>query len=724
MRRLRIFPISLSAQIFVGLGLGVLAGVFLGDLAGNLSVVANGFIRLMQMTVLPYIAVSLILALGQLGFDQVKLLAVKAGGFLLILWAIVLFMVLLVPLTFPEWKSASFFSTSLIEQKESVDFVSLYIPANPFHSLANNIVPAVVLFSIAIGLGLMAVEDQRKTIFLDGLAVLSETLMQVTKFVARLIPIGVFAIAANAAGTMSLDEFSRLQIYIWTFAAIGLLVALWILPGLVSALSPLRYWDVVGLTRDVLVLAFATGNLFIVLALITERCKDVLQRAHLEGEEAASTVNVLVPAAFNFPNAGRLMTLAFVLFAGWYSGSAVSAAQYPVFLISGLVASFGQVFVTIPFLLDLLHIPIDMFQLFLAVDVFTGRFGVLMEAMHTLVIALLGALSIAGLITIRWGKLIQYGVVTVLLIFGTIGGLRLVFAYTITNEYQKDRVLTQMQVMGTRVPAKVLKSIPPPLPRNSGESALAQIRKRGYLRAGFIPDRLPFSFKNGAGDLVGFDIQLAHYLAKDLEVDLEFVPIDRHQTAEALKKNCCDLIMSGIPTTPDMAEKMVFTRSHMEVTLAFLVPDHRREEFSTRDAIQRIPSLTIGALDVPYYIKRLNEYLPDAAVVQIKSKRDFFSGKAEGLEVLLTTAEMGSAWSLLFPDYTVAIPKPDLLKVPLAYPIRRGDTEMLLFMNTWLDLKKKEKTIQKLYDYWILGKGAEKKEPRWSVIRNVLKWVD
>ena len=37
--------------------------------------------------------------------------------------------------------------------------------------------------------------------------------------------------------------------------------------------------------------------------------------------------------------------------------------------------------------------------------------------------------------------------------------------------------------------------------------------------------------------------------------------------------------------------------------------------------------------------------------------------------------------------------------------------------------KKKEKTIAVLYDYWILGKNAVPKSPRWSVLRNVLHWV-
>jgi hypothetical protein len=48
---------------------------------------------------------------------------------------------------------------------------------------------------------------------------------------------------------------------------------------------------------------------------------------------------------------------------------------------------------------------------------------------------------------------------------------------------------------------------------------------------------------------------------------------------------------------------------------------------------------------------------------------------------------------------------------------------MVDFINLWIDLKKKDKTIARLYDYWILGKHAVPEVPRWSVIRNVLHWV-
>ena len=78
---------------------------------------------------------------------------------------------------------------------------------------------------------------------------------------------------------------------------------------------------------------------------------------------------------------------------------------------------------------------------------------------------------------------------------------------------------------------------------------------------------------------------------------------------------------------------------------------------------------------------------------------------------------------MLYPAYSVAIPQPDVLAIPLAYPMAWGDPELVSFINTWIELKKKDKTIATLYDYWILGKNAVPKPPRWSVLRNVLHWV-
>ena len=239
-------PMSFSTKILVGLVSGVLVGLFFGEHAAVLKVVADGFVKLLQMAVLPYITISIITSLGTLRYDQAKTLGLRAGAVLGGLWCVALLFTFLIPLAFPEIETASFFSTTLVERRPPFNFVDLFIPSNPFHSLANNVVPAVVLFSVLLGIALIGVE--RKQTLLDVLTVAKDALSSATKFIVGLTPYGIFAIAANTAGTLNLDQLGRIQVYLITYVLMALLVALWVLPGLVAALTPFRYWDVLGPT--------------------------------------------------------------------------------------------------------------------------------------------------------------------------------------------------------------------------------------------------------------------------------------------------------------------------------------------------------------------------------------------------------------------------------------------------------------------------------------------
>ena len=223
---------------------------------------------------------------------------------------------------------------------------------------------------------------------------------------------------------------------------------------------------------------------------------------------------------------------------------------------------------------------------------------------------------------------------------------------------------------------------------------------------------------------MGFNVEMAHMLAQELGVGLEFVPITRGtRMAEQLQTGYCDIVMAAVAVTPERAQTMAFSTSYMDQTLAFIVKDHRRQGFSSLDAVRRLKAPRIGVPDVPYYINKMRAYLPQATLVVLPSIRDFFATRGEDLEAFVFSAEAGSAWTLLYPAYTVAIPQPDVLAIPLAYPMARGDAELVSLINTWIELKQKDNTIAALYDYWILGKNAVPKQPRWSVIRNVLHWV-
>ena len=715
-------PLSVSSQVVLALLLGVVVGLFFGEEIAPLQSVGKAFILLLQMTVLPYIVLSLMTGLGNLTYQQVTTLALRVGTLLVISWGLAFLVILLMPLAFPTWMSASFFSTSLIEKQEEINLLTLFIPANPFYSLSNNFVPAVVIFSVAVGVALIGIENKQS--LLATLDTLNRAMGRITQFMAKLTPYGVFAVVASAAGTMSFEELARLQVFLVLYVLMAVLLAFWLFPALITSLTPLTYRQVIGASRDVLITAFATGSALIVLPLLIERSKELLRQSALSTPETERTVEVIIPAFTSFPKSGTLFPMSFVLFAGWFAGTPVAVAHYPMFLFLGLVCFFGSVNVAMPLLLDTLRIPSDLFQLYLATTVITNRFSVLLTTMNNLTLSLLGACAVAGLLTMRWGRLVRNGVLTLVLLALSVGGARAFFASTVDTTYRKDEIIEGMQLLRNPGPATVHKTAPPtaPLPE-AQQSRLAWIQTQKLLRVGYLPDNLPFAYFNGKGDLVGFDIEMAHGLARDLGVQLAFVPVERDRMTAQVNEGYCDIIMSGTVVTPERAQVVTFSAPYMDLTLAFVVKDHRLEEFSSRETLRHLKAPRIGVLNVPYYIDKVQQLVPQAIIVQLNSITEFFEGKGEELDAFLFAAEAGSAWSLLYPAYTVAIPQPGVLKGPVAYPLPRGDRELADFINVWIELKKRDGTIDKLYDYWILGKNAVPKQPHWSVLRNVLHWV-
>ena len=716
-------PLSLSAQIIIGIALGLALGLFFGEWMEPLNIVGKAFIQLLQMAVLPYVMISLISGLGRLNLSDAKVLAAKVGMLLLIAWAIAFFVILVVSLAFPPWTSASFFSSASIAPIEKPDLLSLYIPANPFHSLAANLVPAVVLFSIAVGLALIGVE--KKDGLLDILSTLTKALTQVTNFVVRLSPYGIFALTAAAAGTMSVDEFSRLQVYFYAIIAGSLLAGLWILPGLIAALTPFKYRDILDATRDALLTAFTTGNLFVVLPILAEASKDLFEKNGIGDPRSDSMIDIIIPVSFNFPNVGKLMMLTFMLFAAWYAGTDLSISQYGSFVVSGLVTFFGSVNVAIPFLLDMLRIPADMFELFLVSTLVNTRFSTLVAAMHVVFLGVAGTAAITGHLKFNLPKLIRFGVITLgLTVLMVIGG-RLYLGWVVDANANTEQIVRSMKLQGVIVSARVYRERPKLELPKAGAPRMPAILKRKSVRIGYIPDRVPYSYFNEDNELVGLGVNLMHRLAYEMEVDLEFVPTSLDTLKQDLDSGLIDSFAGGLQGATTSYAQVTYSDPIMDLTLAFVTKDYRRETFSSWLTVRATPGLTIALADGPatsYFQNRIKDVLPLAKVIVLDNDKDFFTDPGLHADAMLETGETGSAWTLLYPSHTVVIPTDPVIRLPVSLPVPSGDVRLARFLSQWIDLKKGDHTIDRLYDYWILGKNAVPKEPRWSIMRDVLGW--
>jgi proton glutamate symport protein len=717
---------SSTRNILIGLALGVATGLFLGEKAAGFQLVAEAYVRLLQMTVLPYVMVSLIEGIGSLDGARARRLFVRVGTLSLVLWALALGAVILMPLAFPEVESASFFSTTLVENRPPLDFVALYIPSNPFHSLANNIVPAVVLFSIFLGVALITIE--RKQALLENLVLIERGLKRANQFAVSLTPIGLFAIAAQMVGTVDATQFDRVRVYLIAYAAMSLLLSLWVLPGLVACLTPIPFYQILNKTRDALLTAFTTGELFIVLPILIDRSKELLTTHGLPEPEEGSPPEVIVPAFYNFPHAAKLLSLSFVLFAAWYSQTVLSLTDYPVLVLAGIVSLFGSINVALPFLLDIVKIPADTFQLFLTTGVINARFGTLTSAMYMVTLALAGSYALVGNLRFSPARILRYALVTTGLTVATLVVTGALLRTLGAGSYDKNRVVEEMKLLRPpAVRATVLRELPSqplPLPRE-GASVLEAMRARGRIRVGYVDGAMPYSYFNGRGELVGFDIEMAYSMAAELGLEIEFVPVPRDRLAEVINAGLCDIIMGGIAVTTGRASAMVFSPPYIDETLGFVVPDHRRADFSDAEWVRTTPGLRVAVPNLPYLEEIIHREFSRVEIVPISVDRvvDFFTGRMKRIDALVSPAERGSYFTLLYPAFSVAVPHPLTIRFPLAYPVARRDLEFARFLGIWIDLQQKNGTIQALYDHWILGQDATPKQPHWSLIRNVLHWV-
>ena len=715
---------SLSARILLGLGLGIFVGLFFGESSAVLQPLADIYIRLMQMTVLPYLVLALIIGFGQLEAGEARRLAVRAGAILLATWVLTLAVIAALPATFPSVQSASFFSTSLVEPPESFSIPDLYFTSNPFQSLANAVVPAVVLFSSMIGIGLIGLKDREH--LLATLRVLNTAVVGITKFIVGLTPLGVFAIGAVTAGTMTPETFVRLEVYFVVFAAASVLLAFWILPLLVTATTPFTYREVIGAAREALVTAFVTNNAFIVLPMLVERSKTLLRDRGLLNADSDSAAEVLVPILFNFPNAGRLLTLLFVPFAAWLAGAAFTAIDYSTLFAVGVPSYFAKAQVALPFLIDVFELPHDLFQLYIPTTIVTGKFDSMVTAMNLLVFALLGAAAMGGFLVRDRKRLVRAAAAMVAGIGVVALAVWLLLDATVDTTYHRDEVLRRMHAprgVSSAIVHRDLEAATRDAAPSEG-TTLERVRARGTLRVGYAPSNLPFSFFNIDDELVGLDVELSLGLAEALGVRAEFVPIDWTRLPALLADGTID-VMPSVWYRPNWFSLVRLSTPYLTGTMALAVRDERRREFARVEDLRRSRGLKIGVpLDVRQVQHSLERYFGDADVqlTLLEFWRPFFEGEHPEIDAFLLPAENASAWTLLHPEYTVVVPQPDPIRIPSAFGVALHSEDLVDAVNEWVVFASSEGTVQRAREYWVLGKGAEDPGPRWSILRDVLGW--
>lgn len=206
----------------------------------------------------------------------------------------------------------------------------------------------------------------------------------------------------------------------------------------------------------------------------------------------------------------------------------------------------------------------------------------------------------------------------------------------------------------------------------------------GFLTVATSPDYAPFEFysldEKGNPTLVGFDMDLAKYIADYLGLTLEIVPMDFDGTILELGNKKCDLGMAGYSADPDRLIYMDFTDVYYTSEQA-LVTTADKKDIITSTEIANNPDFKIGVQTGSIQAELAQEFTPNADIVELSKVTDIIMELSTGkLDAAFIETPVVQAYANTYDNLQIAciIPQEDNGSVIGVY---KGNADLLKYVN-------------------------------------------
>src|SRR5699024_208743 len=201
------FKQKLYIQIFVMITLGIIAGLIFGENISVIEPIGYIFLRSLMVLVVPLTIFTIIAGITKLN-DSMSVgrigLRISLFYFLTSMFAVgigVLVAFLMRPGQNAEGMLAIETEDVEPETLNLINQLVSWVPENAVEAMANQNMLQIIILSIALGLGLLALGEKGKTlkkIFNEG----SDLMLKITEYVMYLAPYGIFALIATTVGTL------------------------------------------------------------------------------------------------------------------------------------------------------------------------------------------------------------------------------------------------------------------------------------------------------------------------------------------------------------------------------------------------------------------------------------------------------------------------------------------------------------------------------------------
>jgi len=229
-------------------------------------------------------------------------------------------------------------------------------------------------------------------------------------------------------------------------------------------------------------------------------------------------------------------------------------------------------------------------------------------------------------------------------------------------------------------------------------STIEKALRRGKLKVG-MATFVPWAMQSKTGEWIGFEIDVAKRLAKDMGVKIEFIPTKWDGLIPSLLTGKFDLVIAGMMGTPQRALKINFTQPYdftgTQICINKAYADKIKQPLDLNDPAYIVIS-RVGVTAA----ETAKKYLP-------KAQKRLFSDNGSMVQELLNGKATAIIQSLPEPAQlvaknpeTLALIPGTLTREPISMGVRKGDPDTLAYLNNWIEVVRAEGFLEEKANYW------------------------
>ncbi|MBF8982581.1 transporter substrate-binding domain-containing protein [Lutibacter sp. B2] len=228
---------------------------------------------------------------------------------------------------------------------------------------------------------------------------------------------------------------------------------------------------------------------------------------------------------------------------------------------------------------------------------------------------------------------------------------------------------------------------------------VAEIKKAGKLVIGTSAAYPPFEFHaeiDGKDQIVGFDIDIAKELAKDLGVELEIKDMQFAGLLAALNAGKIDIVVAGVTPTEERKKSVDFSKMYYTVKQAVIVKKGKEKDIKS---IEDIKDMKISVQKGTTQEQIAKDYLPESQIKALgKISDSILELKNDKVEGVIAEDLVAKAYVKNNSDLTLVEVDIDEGDNGSAIAIKKGNEDLVEAINVSLDKMVENKMIEKFID--------------------------